>query len=153
MTIQAGTWRAKATGAELGYTSTGKEQVAMSIEILDGPSANHIITWYGYFTEKTTDRSLESLMIAGWDGEDLAAMTGVGSTEFQVVIEEDTYEGKTRMRVQWINRLFGSGPALKNKMDTGAKVSFAERMKGRALAVKQGLPKPPVDEDDDFPGF
>lgn len=151
--IETGTWRAKAVGAELGYTSKGHEQVAVAVEFLDGPNAGKSMTWYGYFTERTADRSLESLMIAGWDGEDLSALTGVGTTEFEVVVELDTYEGKTKPRIQWINRLFGTGPALKNKMDAGARSSFAERMKGRALAIKQGLPKPPVGEDDDFPNF
>lgn len=152
MTITCGAWRAKAISADFGRTAKSSEQVAVLLEFLDGPNQSQRITWYGYFTEKTADRTLESLMIAGWDGDDLYELVGLGTTDFEAVVEEDTYEGKTRTKVQWINRMYGNTPAMKQKLNDGEKRAFAERMKGRALALKQNQPAPPAaDAGDDLP--
>ena len=150
--IEAGYHKAKAKKAEMGYTSNGNEQIAMLVEFVGGPNDNKLMTWYGYFSEKTADRTLESLMIAGWDGDNLAELAGLGSTEFTAVVEPDTYQGETKMRINWINRLEGRTPALANKMDAGSKAAFAEKMRGRALALKQKSPVQPeaasVQQDD-----
>lgn len=136
MSITPGKWTARATSAQLGFTKNDKEQIAMELEFLSGPNEGLRSTWYGYFTEKTTDRTLESLLIAGWDGVDIALCDGLGSTEFEAVVENEVYDGKEQTKVQWINRA-RSGVVLKKQMNDGQRSEFAERMKGRALAMKQ----------------
>lgn len=137
MSITTGTWRAKALKGDLGFTLGGKEKVAVVIEFLDEPNRGQRLTWYGYFSDKTADRTLESLMTMGWDGDDLSELKGLGGAEFQAVVEEDMYEGKKQIKIQWINKLSGDTPNLGKRMEGGDRASFAQKMKGRALALKQ----------------
>jgi hypothetical protein len=52
---------------EWGLSNTNTEQVGMRVEILDGEFAGQALTWYGYFTDASEQRTLEQLEIAGWD--------------------------------------------------------------------------------------
>jgi hypothetical protein len=146
--IEPGYYKAKAVSASLGYTSNGNEQVAMTVDLLD---IGKTMTWYGYFTGKTTDRTLESLMIAGWDGESLVSFEGLGTEEFVAVVEEDTYNGETKTRISWINRARSGGPKLNNPMSDVQLQDFAQRMKGRALALKSKVDKPKDVNPEDIP--
>src|SRR4051812_34947432 len=51
----------------------GTPQVVVAFEILRGPHAGQVISWFGYFTdnETATNRTLESLRICGFTGDDL----------------------------------------------------------------------------------
>ena len=101
MEYNVGRYRAKALDGELGYSSNGNEQVMVKFEILEGPDTGKSITWWGYFSEKTADRTLKALMDAGWDGQDVSVLSGLGSKEVSLTIGNDTYNGEVRQRVQW----------------------------------------------------
>jgi len=146
--IEPGYYKAKAVSAALGYTNNGTEQVAMLVDMIDTGSQ---MTWYGYFTEKTTDRTLESLMIAGWDGESLVAFEGLGTEEFVAVVEEDNYNGESRTRISWINRARSGGPKLNNPMDDVQLQNFAQKMKGRAMALRNKSKQPSKVNPEDIP--
>lgn len=136
--IAEGTWKARGVDAALGYTSGDNEQVAVDLVLLEGDDAGQHITWYGYFTEKTVERTVESLRLLGWATDDLADLTGIEANEVYIVIaHEEDQEGKPHARVRWIN---GSGGlALKKRMDAGDAKAFAERMKGHVLSHKQRM--------------
>lgn len=133
--IGEGTFKARGREAELGMTDGGKEQVAVLLELLEGDDQGKHITWYGYFTEATVDRTLESLRLLGWQGDDLSDLSGIDANEVYAVIVHDEYEGKVSAKVNWINS--NAGIALKNKMSLADAKGFAERMKGHVLAQKQ----------------
>ena len=136
--ISVGRYRARAREAQLGYTQGGKEQIAVQFELLDEGAGGAMLTWYGYFTEKTTSRTLEALRICGWIGDDLSNLAGVTSNEVELVVEpEEGLDGQQRMRVRWVNRLGGGALALKNAMDDQQRREFAARMKGDVIASKQ----------------
>lgn len=146
--IEDGTYRARAMPgtAQLGYTSKGTEQVVVGFEFQDAPHKGQKIAWYGYFSEATAERTIESLRFCGWTGDDLFDLSTVGSPEssdVDIVIEsEEDEQGKRRTRVRWVNRR-GIGMALKEKMNEQQARDFAKRMKGAVLAQKQksGTPK------------
>lgn len=133
--IAAGTWKAHGVAAALGKTAAGKEQVGVELEILEGEAKGQRITWYGYFSDAAFDRSIESLRLLGWQGDDLSDLTGIGTAEVLVVIEHEEYEGKTRAKAQWING--PGGVQIKDPLDQGEAVAFAQRMKGKILALNQ----------------
>jgi len=129
--IQAGTYRARAVEAALGFAGTGSEQVAVALELLDGESAGETITWFGYFTDKTRESTLRTLRLLGWGGDitDLGSI-GQGAVEVDVVVEHETdADSTTRERVRWINRV-GGGLRLKNRMTAEQKADFAKRLAG-----------------------
>lgn len=146
------TVRAKAVHGELGFSRNGNEEVAVQFEILSGETSGNMITWWGYFTEKSADRTLQSLMNAGWDGSDITDLNGLGSKEVELELVIDTYGGKQREKVAWVNK--PKGPRTK-AMSEADKLSFAEKMRGRTLALQKQVPSQvgnsAVADDDDIP--
>lgn len=141
--IPAGTYRARARGGSwgLGVTSTGKEQVGVLFDLLDLEGRS--IPYYGYFTEKTFDRTIESLRLMGWQGSDLTelntAAAGLDTNEVNLVIEHEAYEGVVSAKVKWVNAL-GGGAILQQRLEGDQLKSFAQRMKAQILASAAGKP-------------
>lgn len=159
-----GKFRAKAKTWDLGETSTGKEQVAVEFQILTEGAEYSTITWYGYFTEDTWQRTIESLRYMGWKGENLEDLSGLDANEVELEVGEEEYQGKTQTKVKWVNR--AGGLNLKAPLSPERKKSFAAQMsqKIRALDASQGnrkpsqngvkppaaRPEPPPHTDNDF---
>lgn len=126
--------RALAGTQEFGKSSNGNEQVGLRLQIIGGEFDGQMVTWYGTFSAAAEERTIEQLQIAGWDGTDFANLSGLGSTEFEVALEE--YEGQddetgehfTWLKAKWLNRLVVT---MKNAMNATEKESFAQRMQAR----------------------
>lgn len=132
--IEAGTYRAIAVSGALGFTANGKEQVAVVFNLLD---MNQQITWYGYFTEATEDRTMQALSYAGWDWVNLDFPE---PPEVYLVIEhEEDQKGQTRAKVRWVNQATGKS-GLKNEMTPEQAKEFAKRMQPKALEPERKLP-------------
>jgi len=131
----AGTHRARATEWVLGMSSTGKEQIAVMFELVGGVHDGKHITWFGYFTDQTVDRTLESMRHCGWDSDSIAELDSLGANEVDLVIEDETYEGKTRSRVKWVNRV--SRLAVKEQLNPMQIAEFAAKLRGKAVASKK----------------
>ena len=142
MSLPNGKHRARAKSAALGLTSTGKEQVGVEFEILTDGHVGTSITWYGYFTEDTTERTIKSLRICGWAGTELDNLNGIDSNEVELEVEEDTYNGKTSAKVKWINK--PGGLAMKSQLDPVQARSFAQRMKGAIAALDKATGTKPA---------
>ena len=142
--INAGTYRAHATKAELGFTKKGDPQVAVTFRLLDDEVADQELTWYGYFTEKTKTRTLESLVHAGWDGEDPDELAGLGTTEVSLVVAHEEYNGRVSARIQWVNAI--GGAVLQKPMAESDKKAFAKSLKGDLADLRKRMkldaPKP-----------
>ena len=149
MGTQLGSFRARAIEGSMAYSSNGNEQVGILFEILEGPYAGKSYQWNGYFSDGAKQIAFDALFSLGWDGQDFVSFTGITTNEVPVTLEEDTYEGKTRIRIGWVNRQ--GGLALKNRMTP----SQAEEMRSKfaadiaAAAKRAGRPpiaaaKPPV---------
>jgi hypothetical protein len=139
--IADGVYRARAIQGALGQASTGSDQVAVEFEILtEGLEGQHI-TWFGYFTDATWERTVEALRTCGWQGDDLSDLTGLGASEVDLVIEQEEYNGKYSAKVKWINK--PGGMSLKAPMSPERAQQFASEMKGRILSLKKnGTTKP-----------
>jgi len=81
---------------------------AVSFEILNGPQAGQRITAFLYFGDNSVERSMESLRYCGFTGDDIDKFADQHpEIEVQIVVEHETYEGKTRPKVKWINKAGG----------------------------------------------
>lgn len=129
--LNPGNYKARGVSATLEKSSQkGTEQVNVTFRLESGETVH----WIGYFTEKTEARTVESLMLCGWDGTDFASFSGIDQKDVMLVIEHEVYEGKPRVRVAWVNdpnRSVGGKP-----MEGAEVASFAERMRARVAAVK-----------------
>lgn len=139
--MENGRYRARAIQGALGTTSTGKEQVGVEFQLMDAEgNPTERITWFGYFTDKTLERTVESLRHCGWQGDDLSDLTGIDQNEVSLVIEAEEYQGNWTPKVRWVNAP-GSGLALANQLDANTAKTFAQRMRGQIIALGQGKPK------------
>lgn len=81
--------------------------------------ANTTLTWFSTVSEKTRERTIESMILAGLSEEaayrvmELAESGrcgkvpekyGFGQTEVSLACSIDEYEGKRNTRVQWVNK-------------------------------------------------
>lgn len=148
MTITPGRHRARAIKAELGFTSTGKEQIAITFDLLDLPGQR--ITFYGLFITEILgkakrsqcDQTMESMRNCGWSNDDVTDPQGITDNEVELVIDSETGDdGVTRMRVKWVNSP-NSGSALKTVMPDAQKGAFAAKMKAAALMSRAKAPPP-----------
>jgi hypothetical protein len=134
--IPEGRYKARGVEGVLARTSSGREQLAVLIEITDGEYAGHQYTWYAHFTDKTIERDFESLRHLGWETDDLTDLRGIDANEVSITIEHETDQhGEARARIRWINK--PGGIAIKDRMDDGAAKAFAQRMRGYAAASRQ----------------
>ena len=100
------------------------------------------ITWFGYFTDAAWERTVESLRTCGWSGSDVSNIEDLGANEVELVIEDDTYDGKTRAKVKWINKIGGvalGAPLAGDKMKAFA-AAMQQKIKSLG-AVKPAQPK------------
>lgn len=147
-----GRFRARALEGAWGHSQNGTEQVAVMFHVLDTDAR---LTWYGFLTEKTSERTMNSLLACGVT--DLETLEGLNSDEVEVVVEHEEYNGKTRAKIQWVNRLGSGGVAMKNKAEGSALKSMLAKHKGNFLKLKkeqgveQKAPSGPAPSDDNLP--
>ncbi len=156
--VAPGRYNARAIEWGLGKTSTGKERVAVQLELTDPSVLGRRLTWYGYFTEGSLPHTVKALRALGWQGADLSVLDGLDRNDVSIVVEHEDYEGKTQVRVKWINEPGSLG--VKTPLQGDEAKSFAARMKANILALEQGQAKPnnakpsparPTKQTDDIP--
>jgi hypothetical protein len=153
-------YKGRAVSWGLGTTEKGNPQIAVTFVITTAGADLEEITWYGYFTDKTEERTIQSLRYCGWQGDDFTNLDGMNENEVELVIEDEDYQGKTYTKVKWVNRPGGSA-ALKAPLAGNALQEFAARMRSKVRAidaangakkVRSGAvsPEPPPHSDADF---
>ncbi len=160
MAITSGTYKARVSGeCVLGTSKTkGTPFIEFYLKILDGENKGGFVRWTGYFTENTNERSIQSMQICGWAGDDLSEFSdgqlhGLDKNEVSIVVEMETYqneagEDRSAPRVAWINRA-GGYLNVSAKMDPGAAAAFGDRMRGLVHKVKEKGPKSSESPRDD----
>lgn len=152
--------KAKYTGhavaaASFAPSSKGNQQIAIPFEITQGEHAGETITWIGVFHDTQdrngmtgSERVIESLQFMGWRGDELAELAGVDDArirellpdEVELACDVDTYEGKTRLKVQWINRAGSGRFAFKEALAGNDLKTFSSQMRGQ-IRNMQGAKK------------
>lgn len=138
-----GKFPAKAVEWKLAETKGGREQVVVDFKFTDPQLGN--ILWFGFFTDLTFERTVESLRYMGWTGTDVLELdtpqANLNANEVELVVDHEEYEGKWRAKVKWVNRKGGVDIAAPLAVEKRA--SFAQRMKASILSMELGKPKGP----------
>lgn len=126
---------------QFGTTGEGaneKEQVVVLFDFTDqnDPDYGRSISAFMFFTEKTTDRTIESLRHCGWVGDELAdlpdiAARGELNQEVELVVDHEEYNGEWQAKVRWVNKPGGGSVKLKKPLEGRDLASFSARMKSR----------------------
>ncbi len=119
--------------AAFGRASTGTQQVLVMFEVIEEEHQGERVPWFGFFTPKSWERTIESLRHCGFEGDDLSTLND--QTLDQVVsikVEHETHEksGRVYARVAFVNAS-GGGVKLATPMSRDELRDFASMMKGR----------------------
>lgn len=134
--------RATDTPIKFGTASTGTQQISVEFEILDESYPDERHTWLGNFHDSTAARAVESLQIAGWQGDELADLENRPASEMlpnevSLCIEPDTDQhGVTRLKVQWVNRPGGGRFKFKQELTGNDLKAFSAQMKATVKSVR-----------------
>jgi hypothetical protein len=111
MICTPGAYKAKAVGPVDFQKSSQKETPAAVVQmrIEDGPHKGTTLSWSGWLSDKAKPRTIESLVLMGFDGEDPNSVT---KKEVIAVLDNEAYEYKndagetksgSRARINFIN--------------------------------------------------
>jgi hypothetical protein len=129
---------------KFGRSENGTDQIGVEFEVVDGVEKGKTFIWYGFFSEKTIERTMTSLRHCGWTCDDLSVLTGFGSKNVSIVVEEEVYQGKSRTKVQWVNSLDDHGVRMKSELPAAGLKALASRLKGAALASRGAVATKPT---------
>ena len=134
MSIGAGKYRAKAVAGseQYGQTKNGNDQVVITMELLD---IGEQVSVFLYFSDAAAPHSIKRLRRAGWSGDDLSNLVGLGSTECEVEIKYEDYNGEQKMKAEIAS---GGTITLDTQLDDKAKKAFGAKFRDLAKAT----PKP-----------
>ncbi len=121
--------------ARFARASTGTAQVVMVFEVVEGDWAGRRLTWFGFFTDNSWARTVESLRYCGFQGDDLETVNrqDLGHQVSICVEHQTTDAGKTYARVAWVNE--SGGVKLADPM-TGDQVRmFAAQFRSRIAGL------------------
>jgi hypothetical protein len=171
-------YTARACGAASFATSSkGNQQIAVPMEVSQGEHAGETITWIAVFHETAdkngvtgAERIIQSLQYMGWQGDDLTELMEVSDeqvrellpSEVEISCDLETYEGKTRLKVQWINQAGAGRFTFKEAATKNDLRSFAAQMKSTVRSVRgaggsrpangaSNAPTTPKKKDEDLP--
>lgn len=152
--IGVGRFDVKVVRTGLGEAGEGKNpQIIVQFEDEEG----NTISAYLFCTEKAWPYTEEKLQNMGWDpvqhgyrfeelNEDPSPIAGNAA---EIVTDEETYDGKTRTKVKFINPPGGRI----ERMEAGEAQAFAAKLRQRLLggnSQQADQPPPPSDEDVPF---
>lgn len=147
-------YTARACGAPSFAQAASKNwQVAVPFEVSHGEHTGETITWIGVMHD-TTDRNgvsghervIQSLQYAGWQGDDISELAELDdatamsmlSEEVELVCDVETYDGKTRLKVQWVNKVGAGRFTFKEAATKSDLKSFAAQMKSTIRGMRAG---------------
>lgn len=138
MSIPAGSYRAKAVAGseQYGQTKNGNDQIVLSMDLLD---IGETVSVFLYFSDAAAPHSIKRLRRAGWSGDDLSNLVGLGSVECSVSVKYEDYQGEQKMKVEIES---GGTVVLETQLDDKAKKAFGAKFRELAKATPKPVAQP-----------
>lgn len=125
MSALIGTHRAKIVNYGVAVSKGGHPQVAVDFEWKTPYDTTHMggdkglnthkLTWFGSLHPNAAQYTIETLILLGLKNDDLTQLVdGPGTQalnlakEFEIVVAEDFYDGKTYTKIKYINEIGGN---------------------------------------------
>lgn len=124
--------------------NTGSECIVVEVANDDGSQ-----WWRGYLTDAALERTIDTLRQVGWVPEqhdfDLDSLDGTDllvGNDARITTEENTYDGKTSIKVAWLNGTGYVGPPVSDDR----KASLRARIKALGSSRPAVAEKPRAEE-------
>ncbi|HWL51328.1 MAG TPA: hypothetical protein VNQ90_02775 [Chthoniobacteraceae bacterium] len=134
----------------LGETEKGTPFIRIPLTVSDEESDQNgnTIIYQAYLSDAAIDRTVKDLTeVFGWDG-DLQALVSGNATftdmECVIVTESETYEGKERIRVKFLNSIHRTAPKLDQAKVNSLLAKLNSRTKAVAKAAGGSSPAKPA---------
>src|SRR6185312_10835687 len=127
--IPEGDYPVKPVKHRWGWSSGKYPQIGISLQITDGEYKGRRLTWYATFSDAAAEWTIKGLRALGMVGDDAEQNIGTIYTSDALataVVAHETYEGKTRAKVKFIN---GADIVMKEEMSPSELKAFSQRMK------------------------
>ncbi len=130
MSIAEGTYRGRAVAGseQYGTTSNGNDQIVLNLELID---LGETVSTFLFFSEKAAPHSMKRLRLLGWQGNDLADLSGIDANEVDVRVFYEEYQGEQKMKVEIVS---GCTVSIQQVDDNGKK-AFAAKYKALAATT------------------
>lgn len=135
--IEAGIYTATLVSHAITETKEKKPQVVATFSITD-KSGTHKISWYGSFSDKARDYTINNLITLGLKGNNPAGELDVGKNVELVIETETDDKGKDRPRVRYINAL----GAVRGAMSQDLAKQKLKDLEAHVLKARQKMPAP-----------
>lgn len=136
-----GRYTATVESAELGQSEAkGTPYLSLLCKTTEGED----LTAYLYLSDAAFERTTKTLReVFGFDNNFEKVVEQVTSKECSIVVEAEEFEGKSRMKVKWINTVGGSGKPLENAGSLLAQLSAkAKRIPSAAPSAVRAAARP-----------
>lgn len=130
--ITAGNKTARMVAARVIKSEQGTTGIEVAFKFKEGESEEQL-NWVGWLSPKALSNTMKTLTdVLGFNGDDqVSEKTGQFKAEafdltreVQLVVEMETYDGKTNPRVKWVNKP-GAGSGFKSLSGQSAQVELA----------------------------
>ncbi len=140
-----GTFVANVADFGVSETKAGLPQISVTFDV-NAENGTSRYSWFGSLKAgKAREITIKALVTLGFTGKNLADLADPAKeaiaigTEVEVVLAEETYDGTTRTKIQWINKVGGGGGIAKLDADTAkAKLAALGDIGGELMLAQQG---------------
>lgn len=146
-------FKVQCTGHEATKSSGGHPQLNLHLTVMDGPFAGETRVQYNVLSsEKSFEFAAKACRALGMSNDDIMEPVGLGTLMANATEEEDTWEGKTRWKVRYINAI-APRVNIEGSDADAFKEAFAAAMGGTPLVAltdlntTRDLPAPKAAED------
>jgi hypothetical protein len=160
-----GTFECIVQKPEAGWFGESKEKktpfIRIPVKVIEGPYAGQRATYSAWLTDAIFDKTIARLAeVFGFDGDLTALHTGkitFAGMKCSITTEAETYEGKTKIKVAWLNRPGGSTPkpmeetkvqSILTKLTARGKAIAKAAKAAAGITVAPTAPAPAAPDDD-----
>lgn len=147
---QKGTFKGLVTDYGIGETQGGDPQVFVAFDV-DFPGGKQAMTWFGSLKGGALPITLKALLALGHTGKVADLLDGPNQDnppirlgiDANLVIDENEYNGKTTLRINWVNMPGGSGV---KRADAGAAKAALAKLGVNGELAKLRMTEPKREE-------
>jgi hypothetical protein len=120
------------------------------VDMPESPQHGHESVWYGYLTEKSRERTEETLKeVFGWDGnwENEAGFDSFIGRKVRLQCDESEWNGKKQVKARWLNSFTTKREKNREEFDKKRNMVLEQlKAEGKIPSTYKGKT---VDEDND----
>ena len=116
-------------------------QVVVSFELIEpDPEAGMFTSYFGSLSDAAIEHTVKALRNCGWQGDDLSELPALAEADqlneqVELVVKHESWEGKPRAKVAWVNRPGGGKVKLERTIEGEDLRSFGQQMRSRIAAA------------------